>query len=168
MRGWELTLCSSREVPRPTGNRRCRRSGRAAKARPALHAPFTALRASESSLHLAHLTAPPAPLTEFRDLPRLNDGHTPTSLAIDAEHVAVPMVVANGVEALAAHGLRLTDQMRAERAVISAASARTAAGSRINIACLPTREGHPCSLIVPNRTMVFAACRAWQRQPTML
>jgi hypothetical protein len=115
-----------------------------------------ALQASESSLHLAHLPAPPAPLTEFRDLSWLNDGHAPACLAIDAEHVAMPLIVADRIEPLAAHGLRLTDQMRAERAVMSAARARTAAGSRTNMACLPIREGRLCSLIVPSRKMVFA------------
>jgi hypothetical protein len=66
------------------------------------------------------------------------------------------MVVADRIEALAAHGLRLTDHTRAETAVISAASARTAAGSRMSMACLPNHEGPLCSLIVPCRKMESA------------
>ena len=82
------------------------------------------------------MPAPMAPLTKLHDLPRFDEHGPFTCPAFNPQHVAMAMVVADGIEALAAHGLRRTVHMRVERAVISAASAKTAGGSRMNMTCL--------------------------------
>lgn len=62
------------------------------------------------------------------------ENHNAIALAaLHAEPVAVPVIVAQVVQPLAAHGRRLMDQMRVEHAVISAARPASAAASRVSI-----------------------------------
>jgi hypothetical protein len=77
--------------------------------------------------------------------------------------VAVPWEVVNGAELLAAHGLRLIDQMSVEVAVMKAAIARIAAASRVSMAASESGS-HLCSPVVPCRKMFFqiAGLDAWQ------
>ena len=80
----------------------------------------------------------------------------------------MPMVVADRIEPLVAHGLRLTDQTNAERAVISAASARTRRGIEDEHGSLSNHEGFLCSPIALCRKMESARRPLAARDPNAL
>jgi hypothetical protein len=97
------------------------------------HTAGAASRASQPLLDLIHSPAPSPALAELDDVPGINDDDATAAPALHLEHVAMAPVVADRLETLAAHGLRLIDQTSAENEVMSAAIARTAAGSRMSI-----------------------------------
>ena len=96
--------------------------------------PASALAAAQPSLHDLHLPRPLATLAKLHNLPRIDDGNALAALAIHPQHIIVAAIVADSVQALAAHGLRRINQTRAEIAVTNAANPINAPESRMNIA----------------------------------
>lgn len=75
--------------------------------------------------------APPTLVAQLQHGARI-DQNRASAFAVEPELVSMPSLVAQASEALATHGLRRMDQMRAETVVISPANARTVAASTTN------------------------------------
>ena len=115
-----------------------------------LNVPTTAFGAAHAAFNSRHLLRPGALLAEHRDLQGVEHGNAPTLQAIDPQCIAMAREIRDRVEALRAHGLRRTDQISAEIAVMRAANADMMSGSIMSTAT--SESDHSLSsLFVPSR-----------------
>ena len=115
----------------------------------ASHILRAALRAFQPGGNRCHLPGPSVLVAEHDEAGRVKYRYPLVGSAIDAQAVSMAAKIADVVEAFAAHGLRLTAQMRAEKAVSRAANAATSGALRTIMAISILRCR--CSMFVPSR-----------------
>ena len=118
------------------------------KCRPAADIAFAAFLAAQTPLDRADIARQVAPNRLIADRPCIELGAVAAASALHRHGVAVACVVADLVEPLTAHGLRLIAQTKLAAAVITAANASRIAELSTSMDHLRFVDGSICSHIV--------------------